>query len=163
MPAHKFLINASHYKLIKVGTKREPIELPAAGEWLEDTQPASRLLFDPAIKAENYIDPDPKFPDHRGFNCYRDQFPNPQKGEIGPYLELIQRLLPDPDERKFFEQCCAKPHQRRGAKIYFAVVTVGKKGVGKTLLGQAVGGCYGEYLRHIKQPKAVHEKFNNLF
>lgn len=159
IPHGKFLTNAASFKTIDPMSGRQ---IDAAKVWSSRTEPASRLLFDPAGAPESFV-PDPQFAEQTAFNRYRPPFVAPKKGDISLYLELLAHGFPDKAERLLFEKWAAYPLQNPGAKINYAVLMLGQKGIGKTWLGTIIGALYGEYYRFIDKPESVHEKFNSAF
>jgi hypothetical protein len=154
----KFPVDADYLKTLNA--KGQPVS--AARVWSTTTKPASRLIFDPQGAPESFIQ-DPLFPTETGFNNFRSPFCTPKRGDLGLYGELLARLFPDKALRRLFEQWTAYPLQNPGAKLKYAVLLVGGKGMGKTALGLIIGSLYGEYFRHIDQPERLHDRFNGLF
>ena len=76
----------------------------------------------------------------------------PKKGNVDPWLDLLQHLfLDDPEAMRWFIQWCAYPLQHPGVKMYTASLLWGRaKGTGKTAIFYALGRIYGDNFLEIK-------------
>lgn len=85
----------------------------------------------------------------------------PKKGDVGPWHWLLDFLFKsDPAQRKWFEQWCAYPLQRPGAKLYTTAVLWGlAKGTGKSMAAYALKAIYGTNGVEIKN-KHLKKDFN---
>lgn len=67
----------------------------------------------------------------------------------------------DSESREWFEQWVAYPLQYPGSKLYSAVVLWGAQhGAGKSLIGEVVGGLYGENYYELS-PNDLYSDFND--
>ena len=78
-------------------------------------------------------------------NRWRDHRPEPVPGDAGPWLRHLERMIPEPMERKHFVCALAHKVQYPGIKINHAILIGGNHGSGKdTLMAPffwAIGGA----------------------
>jgi hypothetical protein len=76
----------------------------------------------------------------RGWGC------EPKKGDVRPWLELMEFMFQDaPEARQWFERWLAYPIQHPGVKLATATVLWGRaQGTGKTFIGETMQRIYGE-------------------
>ncbi len=77
------------------------------------------------------------------YNVWKGMGAEPVKGDVTPWLDVINNNIRSEEERKYLVQWCAYPVQNLGAKLHTSVVLVGVQGIGKSLLGRALGMVYG--------------------
>ena len=162
MNDHKFAVESAQTTTLNLRTGEV---VSAAQSWLMSPTRANatRLLYEPAREPETLIN-DPDFDGKQGYNIWSGLYCEPRKGDIAPYLELLEKAFPDPQQRRLFEQWAAYPLQNLGAKIQHAVLMVNDEtGIGKTFLGRIIGGVYGRNYLFLDRPEALHEKFNAIF
>jgi len=100
--------------------------------------------------------------DHRpALNVWTGWGTAPTAGDVGPFLQLLRHLLHyDETAIHWFLQWCAYPLQYPGTKLFSAVALYGGQGVGKSLIGETLGGIYGENFAVIGSDD-LHSAFNN--
>lgn len=79
------------------------------------------------------------------FNTWRPSALRPAAGDVGPWLDLAERVLPDPRERGLLLDWLAWLIQRPGVKPRFGVVFGGEQGVGKDSLLLPVVRALGQH------------------
>lgn len=151
------LASTSQYmkgSLTKDGSVRyQPVK--AATEWVgwPLRQGADQMIYSPG---------DDKFFD-RKFNTWAGWGVEPAKGDISPFIELLDHLFTDAEEgaRKWFEQWLAYPLQNPGVKMFSSAVIHGVfHGTGKSLLGYTMGEIYGKNFTEIAG-QDLHASFND--
>lgn len=84
-------------------------------------------------------------------------------GDVAPFLDFMQRLIPDPFERALTMNYCAALIQNPGVKFQWALVIQGAEGNGKSFLGLAVATAIGEKYSHFPNARDIGNKFNAWF
>jgi hypothetical protein len=77
------------------------------------------------------------------YNAWKGMGTEPVKGDVTPWLDIINNNIRSEKERKYLIQWCAYPVQNLGAKLHTSVVLVGVQGIGKSLLARSLGMVYG--------------------
>lgn len=99
----------------------------------------------------------------REINCYRPADIRRVKGNPGPFLDLIQRMLPNGTDAQillcYMAACC----QNLGIKFKWAPFVQGTKGNGKTTIGQVLEYCMSLRYTHWAKADQIGEKFNSVF
>lgn len=100
------------------------------------------------------------------FNMWGGWGSTPTKGDVTPFLKLLNYIFGDSKEGKeaqrWFLQWCAYPIQYPGMKLYTAVLLWSREhGTGKTLLGYVLGKIYGEKNWSEVRQKALLSDFNS--
>ena len=86
-------------------------------------------------------------------NQWRGWGVKPAKGNIKPFLELVDYLFKDAEKeaKEWFLNWCAYPIQFPGTKMFSAVIVHGRMtGTGKTLIGYTLARIYGQNFIKIK-------------
>ena len=84
----------------------------------------------------------------------------PIPGNVQPWQELLDKLMPDPALRKWFEQWCAYPLQHLGTKLKSTVVIWSTlQGTGKTTIVTSINRIYGTNAAAITESD-LHKPFN---
>ncbi len=82
-------------------------------------------------------------------NTWRGFTTEPIPGDVGPFLELIQFVIPNPQEREYCVKWLAKMIQEPGSKFLVSLVVWSiEEGVGKGLLFETIGSLFNA--RHFK-------------
>jgi hypothetical protein len=77
-------------------------------------------------------------------NQWKGMGVEPVSGDVRPWQQLLEKLIPDPTVRKWFEQWCAYPLQHPGTKLKTAVTMWGVlQGTGKTTVATSIARLYG--------------------
>ena len=77
-------------------------------------------------------------------NRWRGMGVAPVPGNVHPWLELLEKLIPDPKTRAWFVRWCAYPLQYLGTKLKTAVIFWGVlQGNGKTTVATTLSRIYG--------------------
>jgi hypothetical protein len=77
-------------------------------------------------------------------NRWRGMGVEPVAGNVQPWEQLLEKLIPDPTVRRWFEQWCAYPIQHMGTKLKSAVVMWStQQGTGKTTAATSLARVYG--------------------
>ncbi|RAR61522.1 hypothetical protein BCL93_105123 [Onishia taeanensis] len=79
----------------------------------------------------------------RMVNTWRGFALTPVAGDVSPWLEHAEYLIPDPDEREGVLDYLATLVQRVGSKPGFALIHAGKSGIGKDALYEPVSRAIG--------------------
>lgn len=93
------------------------------------------------------------------FNQWQGWGVEPKKGDVKPWLELIEFLFLGADKgaKDWFLDWCAYPLQNPGTKLFSACLLYGRKtGTGKTLAFYTLGKIYGDNFTKIKN-KDLHD------
>lgn len=127
----------------KEGERPKRKKVPLAERWLKwpARYEVERMTYRPGQPAVSV--------DEKGraeINAWGGWGCEPVAGDVGPWTWLLdQAFYGHPAERKWFEQWCAYPVQHPGTKLYQAVLLWSPvKGLGKTAIGYALRGVYGE-------------------
>jgi hypothetical protein len=77
-------------------------------------------------------------------NRWRGMGVEPVAGDVEPWHQLLEKLIPEPTVRRWFEQWCAYPLQHMGTKLKSAVVMWSTmQGTGKTTAATSLARVYG--------------------
>ena len=76
------------------------------------------------------------------------------------YLDLVERMIPDPTDREIFLTWCAAFAQNPGKKFQWAIVLQGVEGNGKTFLLNTIKHAVTTRYAHMPEPDNLNEKFN---
>ena len=69
------------------------------------------------------------------FNCYRPPNIKAVKGDIGPWLAFLEKLIPKPEERHLLKRWIATLISRHDIKMHFGIILISEQqGVGKGVL-----------------------------
>jgi hypothetical protein len=84
------------------------------------------------------------------------------QGDVTPYLDFLQRILPNQRDREILLAYSAAVVQNRGVKFRWAPVLQGAEGNGKTFVAECIAHAVG--LNHVHRPRAkeMGEKFNSF-
>jgi len=82
------------------------------------------------------------------------------EGDAGPFLDLMNRLLPDPRDREVLLAYMAACVQHVGKKFQWAPLMQGAQGNGKTFIATCLSRAIGERYTHLVNPKDVGNVFN---
>lgn len=93
-------------------------------------------------------------------NTYVPIETNSSPGDAGPFLDLISRILPNPDDQLILLAYCAALVQYPGTKFQWSVVLQGTQGNGKSFIGRALSYCVGEKYTHYPNAQDIGSKFN---
>lgn len=107
-----------------------------------------------------FIDYDDK--DKALFNLWPGWAVKPEKGDVQPFLDLLDHLFQgaDVEDKKWFLKWMAYPLQFPGTKLFTAAVLHGvRHGTGKSLIGYTLGAIYGKNFTEINQ-NHLHAGFN---
>ena len=85
----------------------------------------------------------------------------PVQGDIRPFEELLEYLVPEAQYREWFLQWLAYPLQHPGTKLYTAVMMQSTwQGNGKSFLGYIMGDVYGSSNFSKVGARQLHSDFN---
>ena len=127
--------------------------------WVRDFFDRKDILF--GYDVSNGVTYLPKGPRVHGgdYNVWKGPTIKPVEGDVGPWLELLKRLVPEPEERLHLLQWMGFTVQHTGRKINHAVLMVSEvQGVGKDTLFEpllhAIGthNCEMIFASTLKQP-----------
>lgn len=96
------------------------------------------------------------------FNIWPGWGVEPTKGDVRPFLELIDHLFTgaEPEAKRWFLCWCAFPLQHPGVKLFSSCVLHGiRHGTGKSFIGYTLGRIYGKNFTEISQLD-LHNSFN---
>lgn len=170
----------------KTGFKLAPTAFTAHSDWATENTPERKVKPDGSISYQKsaaapiwikwplrrsvekvtYAPGQPLFCEVEGHECYnqwRGWGVEPKKGDITPWLKLIEFIFEGAEKSfvEWFLDWCAYPLQNPGAKMYSAVVVHGRTtGTGKTLIGYTLGRIYGKNFTKIEN-KHLNRDFNS--
>lgn len=84
-----------------------------------------------------------------------------KQGDVSPYLGLLQKLLPDENDRAILLAYMAAVVQNPGQKFQWAPVLQGCEGNGKTLVFSCVAYAVGDQYVHMPSAKQLGGQFNS--
>jgi len=84
-----------------------------------------------------------------------------KRGDPAPFLELIQRLLPDEGDRQILIAYMAAVVQHRGVKFKWCPVLQGVQGNGKSTIGDVLMHAVGRQHCYIPKSDDLADKFND--
>jgi len=95
-------------------------------------------------------------------NLWRGLPSIPKKGDVSPWIELLDFLFADgPEERRYFAQWLAYPLQHPGTKLRTAICLHShEQGMGKNILLEAVEHVYGANATEIGESQ-LYAEFNS--
>ncbi len=93
-------------------------------------------------------------------NTYAPVMIDHQAGDVEPFLDHIQRLLPVESDRDILVAYMAACVQHKGIKFQWAPLIQGAEGNGKTLLTRCVVAAIGARYTHMPPASEIAEKFN---
>lgn len=82
-------------------------------------------------------------------------------GDVSPFLEHMEKLIPDKNDRNMFMSWIASCIQNPGKKHQWSPVLVGTEGNGKSLIGKIVRYALGDRYTAEPRPNQLGEKFNS--
>jgi hypothetical protein len=96
-------------------------------------------------------------------NTWRDGRPAGTPGDVGPWLEHVERMIPDADERQHCLDWMAFKVQNPGVKINHGILHGGRQGSGKDTLWMpflhAIGGATGQNVKTVTTEE-IQSAFN---
>lgn len=95
-------------------------------------------------------------------NCYVPCPIRRVKGDAGPFVRHMEKLLPDARDRAILLNWMASHVQNVGHKHLWWPVVQGTKGNGKTLLSSVLTYCSGRRYTHIVNPQAMVKTGNQF-
>jgi len=145
---------ANRFFIEEVRTRRgtETREIHLGREWLKwpERRQVAKQVYEPGkpMFLENAINR------WRGMGCA------PKAGDVGPWKQFLEQLIPDEVARKWFEQWIAYPLQHLGAKLETAVILWSvQQGTGKTTIYRTLKEIYGSNAYKITETE-LHSDFN---
>lgn len=105
-----------------------------------------------SARAVTYAPGQARITDNNEFNQWPGWAVAPKKGDITPFLDLINFLFTDADKgaKEWFFDWLAFPLQNPGVKMYSGVLIWGPvHGTGKSLIGYTMGEIYGKNFKEI--------------
>ena len=115
---------------------------------------AERLAFKPLEESGSIV--------NGSVNAY---FPDPQPsepGDVTPFLDLMRRLLPDPNDLATLLAYGASLVQNPGKKFQWAPVLQGTQGNGKTLFATCLEKAVGSKYTHKPSAEQLGGQFNSF-
>jgi hypothetical protein len=108
---------------------------------------------------------DPQMPTHhiddRGLlNIWRAPMRPSVEGDVGPFMDLLCKLIPDERDRRILLHFMASSVQNRGTKFRWGVVVQGIEGNGKSLLSEFWTYAVGDEVCHWPNAREMTEKYN---
>lgn len=101
----------------------------------EDISKGNILSYNPSKKPGNYVLKNGE----RYINTHVPTYIIPQKGDVGPWLDYIQHLIPDKEERHQLMKWCATLVAKPSIKMHYGVLLISEtQGVGKSTLGERI-------------------------
>ena len=129
----------------------------AAKEWME-------CEWRNEVACLTYAPGEPMITDARGpreYNLWRPCGITPEPGDVTPWLNMLQRVLPTakPNHLKWLRQWFAAPLKWPGVKLHSAILLWGPQGVGKGIIGMTMKRLYGEAF-HATSDEILFGRFN---
>ena len=93
-------------------------------------------------------------------NVYVDAQGERLAGDVTPFLQHVERLLPNANDRETFLSYLAACVQRPGAKFQWCVVMQGAEGNGKTVFYHVLAYALGERYAHLPNAAEITNPFN---
>lgn len=93
-------------------------------------------------------------------NVFRPPLVERSDGDVTPFLDLLQRVMPVERDRLIFLSWCAAIVQNPGVKLQWACVLQGAEGNGKTFLLMCLAHAVGMSVSHFPNPEDLNEKYN---
>ena len=93
-------------------------------------------------------------------NTYVPILTDSTQGDPAPFLDLVARLLSDPNDQAIILAYMAAVTQYPGVKFQWAPLLQGVQGNGKSFLGSVLTFCVGEKYTHLPDPKDLASVFN---
>ncbi len=87
-----------------------------------------------------------------GVNIYVKPDIRAVEGDVGPFLDVLRRVLPDDSDRAILTAYMASVVQNPGVKFQWAPVLQGTEGNGKTMIASCVAYAIGQ--QYVHQPRA---------
>jgi Domain of unknown function (DUF3854)/Family of unknown function (DUF5906) len=138
----------------KEGTRME--DRSTAEDWLKwpHRTAVEKLEFEPG---------EPAITRKGAINLWKGWPHSPRPGNMKPWHQLLDHIFAGaPGNRAWFEKWCAYPVQHPGAKQRNAVAIWGRgTGTGKSAIGYALGGLYGDYFAEIGDKQIENNDFNS--
>lgn len=94
-------------------------------------------------------------------NTYVPAPTNRQQGDPAPFLDFLQKILPDPHDRAILLAYMAACVQHIGVKFQWAPLLQGTEGNGKSFIGRCLTKAVGEKYTHKVNPKDIGNVFNS--
>ncbi len=94
-------------------------------------------------------------------NTYRPSTAVGSDGDVGPFMALIERMMPVESDRAILLDWMAHVVQRPANKLQWAIVMQGSEGNGKSFIGHCLTYAVGEHLTHLPNAKDMTEKYND--
>lgn len=111
-----------------------------------------RTVFNPAAAPGQIIG--------NAVNMYYPADVEMKQGDVTPFLDLMQKLLPDARDREILTSYMAACVQHIGSKFQWAPVLQGVEGNGKTALFSTVAYAVGQKFVHSPKPEQLANQFN---
>lgn len=138
-------------RVVEVETPAGEIKkLPLANVWLNHT---GRRQYDGTVFA-----PLEEVPDNI-LNLYAGFAVPPQAGDVSPWLELLEALIPDPVERLYVARWLAWKVQNPGGVPDTIPILTGKKGTGKNSLFDPLIVLFGIHAMLVDNPELIAGRF----
>ncbi len=93
-------------------------------------------------------------------NTYIPVIVDQTPGDVGPFLDHLQRVLPVEGDRDILLAYMAACIQHKGVKFQWAPLIQGTEGNGKTLFTRCVAAAVGARYTHMPPASEIAEKFN---
>jgi hypothetical protein len=96
-------------------------------------------------------------------NSYRPAEVRSVKGDPAPFLDLVQRMLPEGRDAQILLSYMAACCRNLGSKFSWCVFLQGAKGNGKTTVAKVLEYCLSLRYTHWAKADQLGEKFNSVF
>lgn len=132
---------------------------PTRNAWEAFTE--NRCMQFPKVRYKGFT-PDMEFGEIDGdvVNTFRHVEHQLSNESADPFIDLVEKLLPDANDREIFLTWCAAMVQNPGRKFQWAIVLQGTEGNGKTFLLRCMEYAIGQHLTHMPNPEDMNEKYN---
>lgn len=145
-------VNFAHYVVISADDEGRQINVPKV--WLTDERRTEVEKLEYVPGGESIC------PDY--LNLWRGMGLEPEVGDVSPWLELLQRQIPDEALRRWVIQWFAYPLQHLGAKLNTYVHLYGPPGTGKGAVTYPLLPIYGRNGTIIGKDQ-ISSAFNSVY
>jgi len=118
---------------------------------------ADKLCFRPKLAPNTIVDEGGE----RLINSYYPIDTPKTKGDIGPFLDLVARMLPDATDQQILVSYMASMVQNIGTKFQYAVLLQGTEGNGKSMMIRMLDKCIGRRYSFMPNAKQLDKNFNS--
>lgn len=148
-------INYAHYvAYVEKGETEVQVNVPKIWLAWDKRRVVEKLEYTPG---------GPAIEDRKYLNLWRGMGVEPEAGDVGRWLSLLERSVPDADLRKWVIQWFAYPLQNLGAKMNTFIHMFGPPGGGKQAILAPIVKLYGVANAIVLSRERIASDFNSLY